>query len=113
MDTVLDGLDAEPGEEIEISSDSESSPNEGGEGTTLEDVISQKDAVVTKEPANKTAGHGEPTLKEKTPAASTSAPAKSPPAGPPADTGKKVLKEDSASVGNVDIDNILDELGDL
>jgi hypothetical protein len=114
MDTILDGLDAVPGEELEISGDSDSSSNEGGEGTTLEDVISNKGAVVTDEPANKTAGQREPTLKEKTPTKTTQTSTKSTPektSGPPKTTGKKVLKEDAATTaGEVDIDSILDEL---
>lgn len=108
MDTVLDGLDTEDSTDegagespvVELEPEPETS-NKGGTDVLLEDMFSGDDAVVTEEPAKKS-GQREPTSKEKSP--SKSQPKES----------KKVLKEDNATVpGDVSIDNILDDLGNL
>jgi hypothetical protein len=102
MDTVLDGLDPEKGAEegTEIASDPASVSAD--ERMVLEDILSSSDAVVTDEPAKKS-GQGEPTPKKENPAKSH-----------PKESSKKVLIEDNVTVpGDVNIDNILDDLSSL
>jgi hypothetical protein len=98
MDSVLDGLDQEDSSEVP-----EATELSGG-AVALEDIFSGEDAVVTDESAKKP-DQGEPTSKGKSPVKSKESSTKS---------SKKVLKEDEATVpGDVSIDNILDDLGNL
>lgn len=126
MDTVLDGLDdmpegdapfdidsgptdnasavdAEVVESTNVSSEKDTSVeidqspaeivDESSENTILEDILSENVPVVTDKPAKKP-GQGEPSSKEKNP--------------------KTVLKEDTATIpGDINIDNILDDLSNL
>ena len=111
MDTVLDGLDCEEGSTGEgsgVAVDPEPEASNGTDGdmdTTLEDLLPSNVPVVTEKPAKKS-GQGEPSAKDKSPKKSD------PPAEKP--SAKKVLKEEAAVVpGDVNIDNILDDLNNL
>jgi hypothetical protein len=109
MDTVLDGLDpinsSEEGTTVEIEPESSDAVvNEGSEDTLLEDIISGDDTVVTDKPAKKS-GQGEPSSKDKKSKKESKATEKPP---------EKVLKEDNATApGDVNIDNILDDLNNI
>jgi hypothetical protein len=111
MDTVLDGLDpvSNPEEGTAVENEPESSDAvviEGNEDTTLEDIISGDDTVVTEKPAKKS-GQREPSSKDnksKKESVSTKKPSED----------KKVLKEDNATApGDVDIGTILDDLNNI